>query len=135
VWRLKECPPSEGSLHPPEDLAKDADLIPESEIPFSESLIDAEDAFVVEFKQDAQWVIKDEDIEPPPAGTPPPLFGDSDDFFANLLNPTSKAKAPAVNSPAGTSSSFKSAAVMPFGSGATRSKPAPEPGTLGLGNM
>jgi len=82
--------------------------------------------FAVEFQKDGQWPSDGA----PQNHTPAPLFGSGSDFFGKMQTRGLGSKTDDAN-PAATSSKIS----LWKSSTPTSSKRAPEPGTLGLGNM
>lgn len=126
-WEYGEYPSSQLTI-------SGGKIIEESHKTLEEEGIQADDAFVVEFKQDT-WI-----VEPPKSAAkslgPPPLFSSKDGFFNKLGRKTLASS---------TTSSYKSggdfysglsskSSGFPLSTGKSITK-ALEPGTLGLGNM
>lgn len=105
----------------------------------SDALIEPDDAFVVELKEDGDWLVDaTEQLQPntpqlfDSVDIPPPLFGPHNDYFANKF-PNTKSTQMVLASTATTSGyPLRSS---PFASSATRKGPAQQAGTIGLGNL
>jgi ubiquitin carboxyl-terminal hydrolase 4/11 len=140
VWKVQLPKPEGGSEFPKRKFVElGAELVEPSDKTLSDSLIDSEHSFVVEFNKYGSWIV---DVPPAKAlhgngadassssthFAPPPLFGQGD-FFGRM----EQSRPPSLNSNGVPSSSalLKPATFTPN----IRKKPAQTPGTLGLGNM
>ena len=85
------------------------------------------DCFAVEFQKGGQWPSD----TVPQNHTPAPLFGTESDFFGKMQTRTLGSKTDDAKPATATSSKIS----LWKSSTPTSSKRAPEPGTLGLGNM
>ena len=85
------------------------------------------DCFAVEFQKDGRWPSD----AVPQNHTPTPLFGRGSDFFGKLQTRSPGSKTDDAKPATATSSKLS----LWKSSTSTSSRRAPEPGTLGLGNM
>jgi ubiquitin carboxyl-terminal hydrolase 4/11 len=151
VWKVEGSALS-GSDYPMGKLQHEgSERLQLSENTLSDELIESGDAFVVEFSRDGKWLADERAVERRSAvgggelalvlqdQVPQPLFSQDTDFFSRLgksPSSTSNVVGPSVSATGAPSSStlLKPAALITLSSN-LRSKPAYDPGTLGLGNM
>lgn len=142
IWKI-EGREFAGSIYPTGRLHLDGpEILKPSDQTLEDAMIEPEDAFVVEFKDDHGLFLIDLEKFPgksiSSSGTelegPPPIFSSENDFFARM---TQKSGAPAGSSKLASSSKSTPYTYKPsgFSSTATRNQTVTEPGTLGLGNM
>ncbi|TFY59459.1 hypothetical protein EVG20_g7789, partial [Dentipellis fragilis] len=155
VWTVTTATDLTGSEYPSGRLIQDAGEIVESkDETLDDAMIESNDTFIVEFAKDGKWIMGESPAEtmrrdkPDPiladAGVPPPLFSQENDFFSKLSKSAKTASTTSTAQPSlsssvtlappavSSSSTFKPFSAM---NSQLRSKPANEPGTLGLGNM
>lgn len=128
VWSVNEVP--EDAPYGVAKLKEDhsnSKLWSESDELLEDKYVGNGDCFAVEFQKDGKWPSD----TGPQNHTPAPLFGSGSDFFGKMQTKSLGSKTDDAKPAIATSSKIS----LWKSSTPTSSKRAPEPGTLGLGNM
>lgn len=132
IWKVDDGE-LETSVFPISRITSECELLEETDKSLEDALIQSGDAFVVEFKVENDWDVTVTSskalLEPPPLSQP----GFFDQFFQHKLPVTPKRNEYPDDSQRKITipSSIKPSPYRPM----TRTSRAPEPGTIGLGNM
>ena len=128
VWSIQEI--SEDASYDVSKLKEDnpnSKLWSETDDLLESEYVESGDCFAVEFQKDGQWPSD----SAPQNHAPAPLFGTGSDFFGKMQTRSLGSKTDDAKPATATSSKMS---LWKSGT-PTSSKRAPEPGTLGLGNM
>ena len=128
VWSVNEVPENVSyEVSKMKDDNPNPKLWNETDDLLENECVESGDCFAVEFQKDGQWPSD----RAPQNHTPAPLFGSGSDFFGKMQTRSFGSRTDDAKPAAATSSKIS----LWKSSTPTSSKRAPEPGTLGLGNM